>query len=95
MYKLLNCCRCSVNKIEPSHIRDLKQEFNSVDILNNIVTRSKKKENISINDKPPSLKNELNYEEIYESRLKPHQYDIYIKMVREKGQQIFKRYTRS
>ena len=77
MHKLLNFCRCIDNKIEPSHVRDLKQEFNSVDILNSIVTRSNK------NDKPPSYKNELIYEETYESSLMPYEYDINIKIASE------------
>tara|TARA_B100001142_G_scaffold295699_1_gene316856 strand:+ start:141 stop:428 length:288 start_codon:yes stop_codon:yes gene_type:complete len=95
MYKLLNCCRCSVNKIEPSHIRDLKQEFNSVDILNNIVTRSKKNNISKENDKPLSLKNELNYEETYEASLKPYQHDIDVKIASERAMRAFKRYIQT
>lgn len=95
MYKLLNCCRCTDNKITPSHIRDLKQEFNSVDTLNNIVIRSKKNENILLNDIPPTLKNELIYEETHESDLKPYQYDIDIKIAGERAMRTFKRYIQT
>ena len=92
MYKLLNCCRCTDNKkkFPRSYIRDLKDEFNDVDVLNNIITRSKKRDNILINNKPPLLKNELIYEQSYQTSLQSYQYDINIKMVREKRIEIFK-----